>query len=95
MLSRAVEDRQSEPLTACALPNDEVWSKLTEEGFDHGEPHFDVASSDEAPVGPHWAYDETETEVPPAISTDGGGGTSRLPTPVARLHAAPSVTMAS
>lgn len=77
MLSRAVEDRQSEPLIARALPNDEVWSKLTEEGFDHGEPCFGVASYEEARMGPHWAYDETETEVPSAISTDGGGGTSR------------------
>lgn len=77
MLSRAVEDRQSEPLTACALPDDEVWSKLTEEGIDHGEPCFGMASYEDARMGPHWAYGETETEVPSAISTDGGGGTSR------------------
>ncbi len=76
MLSRAVEDRQSEPLTACALPNDEVWSKLTEEGFDHGEPRFDVASCEDAEMGPHWVDSENETEPPPGFPADRDRGTS-------------------
>lgn len=67
MLSRAVEDRQSEPLTAYALPNDEVWSKLTEEGFDHGEPQFDVASSDDARMGPLRADRKPNPKWPPAF----------------------------